>query len=384
MIQLDVIRVSHSWILVVIGLVWFSYRKIRQRRAVKPLSPTTTSGKHEIDAEDAYYQIEPVSDFDLESTEPIKIRPFKPKYHLTMALENVTLSDLVAIDNTYKSRIALRSQLIRNKTFDVLAANPIISPAVTEFYEWIIGTYLPQRFPTMFKLTAPAPDSRAAPGLRNLVTGQTLPLTPWSAESALQIIGENIDDDFLFLLPTGTGADAGKYKLEGFITCFPSGFNTAQKLNMKLADIHGPVPGYSDKLEKSMDRFFANLPVGKIVRRVNWSITTTRELHVLSGTHLTMEQLKEREGREAEEEEVEIENTVLRCERQTLHRLPRTKALVFAFKTYQYGMQEMKDEGCGTELAEAIDGLGLGSVPGITVYKRQVVWGEKVKAFLRS
>jgi hypothetical protein len=35
-------------------------------------------------------------------------------------------------------------------------------------------------------------------------------------------------------------------------------------------------------------------------------------------------------------------------------------------------------------LAEAIDGLRLGSVPGIAVYKRQVVWGEKVKAFLRG
>jgi hypothetical protein len=35
-------------------------------------------------------------------------------------------------------------------------------------------------------------------------------------------------------------------------------------------------------------------------------------------------------------------------------------------------------------LAEAIDGLGTGSVPGIAVYKRQVVWGEKVKAFLRG
>jgi hypothetical protein len=49
-----------------------------------------------------------------------------------------------------------------------------------------------------------------------------------------------------------------------------------------------------------------------------------------------------------------------------------------------YPIQELRDEGSGEELAEAIDGLGRGSVPDIRIYKRQVVWGEKVKAFLRG
>jgi hypothetical protein len=53
-------------------------------------------------------------------------------------------------------------------------------------------------------------------------------------------------------------------------------------------------------------------------------------------------------------------------------------------KTYQYSIRELRDEGSGEALALAIDGLGTGSVPEITVYKRQVVWGEKVKAFLRG
>jgi hypothetical protein len=53
-------------------------------------------------------------------------------------------------------------------------------------------------------------------------------------------------------------------------------------------------------------------------------------------------------------------------------------------QTYMYPIRELRDEGSGEILAEAIDGLGLGSVPGMTVYKRQVIWGEKVKAFLRG
>jgi len=34
--------------------------------------------------EDAYYNIQPLTDLDLINEEPIKIRRFKPKYYLTM------------------------------------------------------------------------------------------------------------------------------------------------------------------------------------------------------------------------------------------------------------------------------------------------------------
>lgn len=74
----------------------------------------------------------------------------------------------------------------------------------------------------------------------------------------------------------------------------------------------------------------------------------------------------------------------LRCERQTLHRLPTSKALIFGIHTYTYPIQEVKDEGSGEVLAEAIDGLKEGSAPSIHFYKRGPVWGEAMKAFLRE
>jgi len=109
-----------------------------------------------------------------------------------------------------------------------------------------------------------------------------------------------------------------------------------------------------------------------------WSITTHDRLYAASGgNHLYS-------GDDIPEEEIDISNVYLRCERQTLHRLPRTKALVFAFKTYMYPIAEIKEEGLGEELAQAIDGLKEGSVPGMHFYKKGVVWGEAVKEFLRS
>lgn len=38
------------------------------------------------DEQASYPPVEPLSDFDWKTKEPVKIRPFKPKYHLTMSM----------------------------------------------------------------------------------------------------------------------------------------------------------------------------------------------------------------------------------------------------------------------------------------------------------
>jgi hypothetical protein len=259
----------------------------------------------------------------MDDVEPLKIRPFKPTYHMTMSLESTTLSDLIPMDCTFRSRCQIRRDIIATQRHEVLACNPRAAPAVLELYHWLTSTYLPIRYPSVYTPTGT--------DLRNNVTGDLLPLqlSDHNAEDALKLMGENIDDEFLFLLPSTSASDTSKkYRLEAFINCFPSGFNTRSKLNQLLADIHTPVPGYAQKLEKSMDRFFASLPVGKIIKRANWSISTNGQLFCLAGNHMSEADL---DLDTEKEEDIDLSKTVLRCERQTLHRLPKTGALVFAF-----------------------------------------------------
>nr|OQO26333.1 hypothetical protein B0A51_05184 [Rachicladosporium sp. CCFEE 5018]OQO26796.1 hypothetical protein B0A51_04379 [Rachicladosporium sp. CCFEE 5018] len=328
---------------------------------------------------DPYSVIVPLLDFDWRSTPPVKIRPFKPMYYLTMALENMPLSELIEIDNTFLDRLALRRQITTQNPQETVACNRIATPAARELYSWMLGTYLPTRFPTMYEVRDGSLYSKA--------TNETLPLRSGSGMGALTALTANVDTDFLILLPRTTPEGADIYHLEAFATCFPSGFSTFSKLGLPLADIHGPVPGYKDKLEKSMDRFFARLEKGRCVKRTNWQVTTNDVLFATVGNHMHVSSPEEAESEielQRLRDEVVIDDCRLRCERQTLHRLPETGALVFAFKTYLYTLQEVKDEGLGEVLAEAIDGLGKGSVAGMEVYKRGVVWGEKVKKFLSS
>ncbi|KAF2145043.1 uncharacterized protein K452DRAFT_265628 [Aplosporella prunicola CBS 121167] len=296
-----------------------------------------------------------------------------------MALENTTLSDLIIMDKTYLDRISLRRSLIKEQGKYVVAANAVINPGVHEFYSWIMGVYLPRRFPTIYKLLS---SEKGREVLCNLATGEEIPVQPPAdTVEALNILGGHVDDEFLFLRRSSDPADEQKYRLEGYVTCFPSGFDTYAKLNLKLADIHTPVPGYAAKLEKSMDRFFANLALGRVVKRHNWSITTNTKLYSRSGNHLY-------EGEQIEKlrrEDFDPDQTVMRCERQTLHRLPENDdVLVFTFKTYQYSMRQIKEEGNGEQLAKAIDGLSEGNVPHMATYKRGVVWGDAVKEYLTS
>lgn len=170
------------------------------------------------------------------------------------------------MDKNYLQRITLRKKIMKEHPETVLAVENIAKPAIDEFYVWLLGNYLPTRFPLMFTLQSRKEQGRV---LHCEVTGEEFPLDPDDSPMAtLKILGGLVEDDFLFLLPS---ADGDGYTLKAFVTCFPNGFNTAEKLNLKLRDIHQPVPQYKEKLEKSMDRYFDRLKTGKFVKRANVS-----------------------------------------------------------------------------------------------------------------
>lgn len=74
----------------------------------------------------------------------------------------------------------------------------------------------------------------------------------------------------------------------------------------------------------------------------------------------------------------------MRVERQVLHKLPHSRAVLFSFKTLLYTLSEIREEGLGPDLAQAIDGLQQGNAPGFYFYKKAAVWGESAKTLLQK
>lgn len=167
-----------------------------------------------------------------------------------------------------------------------------------------------------------------------------------------------------------------EYYLRGGSFVFPSGFDPAQKLNLSLADIHGPVPFYKQKIEKAMDRFFSKLKTGHFVLRVNWSCQAHTQLYAVGLNHA----LEDHELDGLDPHKQDFSKVFLRCERQCLMRLPRTKAVVFTIRTYLTPMSQIKQEDCAMDLVSAIENLP----PTTAHYKRAEEWGDAVVSYLRG
>lgn len=101
------------------------------------------------------------------------------------------------MDKTYLGRIRLRRQLIENHGNTVVDANKINALAVNEFYTWMMGTYLPLRYPMIFQVvqnTDSVPEKQPQPLLTSLTTAETVTISlPATAIEALRLLGSHID-----------------------------------------------------------------------------------------------------------------------------------------------------------------------------------------------
>jgi hypothetical protein len=73
------------------AVLWLVYRYVTYQRGANTAIPQQNEEKKAAEREGplkAYQDIEPLENFDWESTPPMKLRPFKPKYHLTMGKES--------------------------------------------------------------------------------------------------------------------------------------------------------------------------------------------------------------------------------------------------------------------------------------------------------
>jgi len=249
-------------------------------------------------------------------------------------------------------------------------------------------------------MAAPPPtDANAKKGrglmMRNKVMSETVPVTaPADAEKALAALGAHVDADFVFLVPNKS---VGGHCVEAYVA-------TEMRLDGKLGKAVGDVD--IDGLAKRLEASFAALPGRRMVVRETWAIVcgglvlsgdtvegdasatkwvgNKEAFEELEGMRLLSLALRSSSGESVDQgsRTVDLQNAWLRCERQTLHRLPETNGLVFASKTYYCGLDQIKAEGNGEALAAAIDGLGEPAESDLE--RGNAALADKVKKYLRS
>jgi hypothetical protein len=125
---------------------------------------------------------------------------------------------------------------------------------------------------------------------------------------------------------------------------------------MSLDHLHfeAKVPHYGAKLQTSMNRFFKNMPVDKLVTRNNFFIQLDDGLH-WSPRMGDQSSAEVASWEKANSTGLTVEEIHFRSERQSLRRLPRSKALMFTIRTYFVPVTELvKEPFVPGRLAEAI------------------------------
>jgi hypothetical protein len=161
----------------------------------------------------------------------------------------------------------------------------------------------------------------------------------------------------------------GQYVLTAAILCFPAHWRLAEKLGRPLRAIHGPVPGFAERLAGPVDRFFTNLAVERPVWRANWSVV---EEPTLFHPHARI-------PRHDVAPEDAGEKLWLRVERQTLRRLPESRAVVFTIRTLVRPLAELAaDPAVARAMAARLRELE----PGMAGYKGLPNFREPLLAWL--
>ncbi|KAE8135692.1 hypothetical protein BDV38DRAFT_284575 [Aspergillus pseudotamarii] len=60
------------------------------------------------------------------------------------------------------------------------------------------------------------------------------------------------------------------------------------ELGKNIDEIHGPVPDYGEKLEPSMNRFFAKMTTDKLIQRGSWGIEIDQPIHIPPGNPIAL------------------------------------------------------------------------------------------------
>ncbi|KTF67313.1 heme-dependent oxidative N-demethylase family protein [Sphingomonas sp. HT-1] len=169
-----------------------------------------------------------------------------------------------------------------------------------------------------------------------------------SMSDTLRTAAGDVWEDLCILTPDASG----QYRLTAAALAFPTDWHLAEKLGHALTPIHAPIHGYAEQLASGVDYFFATLQPGPIFGRTNWFVVASDAWRYLP-----------RDAPQVRFAHVTADNAgatlFVRCERQTLRRLPQSGALLFTIGIHVEPLDRLSD-GAVARVAQSVAGISSG------------------------
>jgi hypothetical protein len=164
----------------------------------------------------------------------------------------------------------------------------------------------------------------------------------------------------------------GQWRLAALSLSAGSFFTASEVIGRSLAELHGPVNGFSERFLIRVQRIFEGLRPDLILERRNWTVLNSPELHTPSSAPI-----RARIGEIAPADAARALN--LRVERQTLRRLPQTGGALFTIRVWVAPLGGVAEE--PARLA-AFARAWRAATPEFRAYKRFDLYDALVEAFL--
>jgi len=264
--------------------------------------------------------------------------PFDDGPHkLAMGIKPLDIAHWIEIDEDLAGDLTLKDELLATRHEDVFAEIEGSQPAQAEVLD-ILLDHLPRHCDAHYQRDGDVIRLKNSSLEWNVAD---------TGRAPLDIAGRLVQEDLCVMEDDGSGI----YRLTAASLCFPTQWLLADKIGRPVQDIHGPVPGYDERLATPMDRFFVAMQPENPVWRVNWSLVDRPELNLsvrYGVTEANPDITPENAG----------DNIWLRVERQTLRRLPETGAILFTIRIYRTLISDVvREPGAAKRLLAAINNL---------------------------
>ncbi|PQE21912.1 mannosyl transferase protein [Rutstroemia sp. NJR-2017a BVV2] len=252
---------------------------------------------------------------------PYAMPPLKPNaaHPTSMGLKRLNQSNWLTIDAHYNSEHALRASLLETCKPNVLQVLPGAEPACHELLEQVVS-FLTTRYPQSFTLHARSST------IYSHLTQETFAIGA-KCENPLETAARLCMEDFNILIKD---PESGEFRLMASATLFPAGWKLQERIGSSMAALHAPVPGWKEKLGRSVDRYFTHLTSKSCMERSNLFIQTTPVLF--------------QDVPEVPSASLTADDIFVRRERQTFTRLERSEAVLFTVRTYMEKLVDMDAE----------------------------------------
>tara|TARA_R110002074_G_scaffold165147_1_gene325209 strand:+ start:8971 stop:9816 length:846 start_codon:yes stop_codon:yes gene_type:complete len=209
------------------------------------------------------------------------------------------------VDEAYAGQMAEKGRLIRTQVHRVHALLPLALAAAQELLNKVLAD-------------CPGVGFERRGAWVNCPDGRTV--SP-RMEAPLLSLGQMMQEDFCILQP---GSD-GHHVLTGALLCFPASWTLSEKIGRGLPGIHQPVASYDPQVTRRVQRLFDAIRPDAPLWRANALAYAQPDL---------FHPRPEADQRPPFSPEPGGPQGYLRAERQVLMRLPVTRAVVFAIRTY--------------------------------------------------